>query len=267
MLPILLPHRGLFALSLKPGATASPNIIIDFLEKIITADTAPLRHNQPIYSALLTATGKYLADFFIIPPSPGNIWGDGFLIEMDKPLMADFKLQLQKYILRQPIAITMVEEQVYVSFDKPIANPEHANMFFITDPRRQMKGEDDILTQPCYRIYGQVAAHGEEQTPYHRWRIENMLPEGAMDFTPQESMVVEYHLQNTGGLSLTKGCFVGQEVTARMFYKQATAHKLKKQLIQKTIDTDYTLAAPDKILSTVPLNNKKLALVIEKRHG
>ncbi len=267
MLSILLPHRGLFALSLKPGTAGTANIIVDFLEKIITADTAPLRHNQPIYSALLTATGKYLADFFIIPPPPGNILGDGFFIEMDKSLMADCKLQLQKYILRQPIAITNMMEQVYVSFDKPIADPEHANMFFITDPRRQMNGADNKLTQACYRIYGQVATHGEEQTPYHRWRIENMLPEGMMDFTPQESMVVEYHLQNTGGLSLTKGCFVGQEVTARMFYKQATAHKLKKQLFQKTFDADDLPSAPDKILSTVTLNNKKLALVMEKRHG
>ncbi|MDI9314361.1 MAG: hypothetical protein QM529_06795 [Hydrotalea sp.] len=251
MLPISLPRRLLFSLSLKHGGDAAGKtgrlLPIQFLEKIITADTKPLESGAAIYSALLTANGKYIADFFIVPRD------NELLVEVDKSTAASLMAQLQKYILRQPIEIKLLEQAtVAVAFAPPTAD----DIFFITDPRPANK--------KCYRLYGKLANYADDQTDYTAWRIDNLLPEGPDDFEENESMIVEYHLQNVGGLSLQKGCFVGQEVTARMYYKQTMMQKLKKQLVKKIIAPDAPPQDGDKILSSVTINHQKHVLVLEK---
>ena len=249
MLPILLPNRCLFSLSVGVDGAKGLSLMVQFLDKIITADTKPLESGQAIYSALLTANGKYIADFFITPH------GDRLLIETDKAIAPTLMAQLQKYILRQPIEINQSEVAVAVTFQKPLTDA----IFFIIDPRRANK--------ECYRLYGAIAQQTADQTAYTQWRVDNLLPEGLQDFQENESMIVEYHLQNIGGLSLQKGCFVGQEVTARIYYKQVMMQKLKKQLVKKIMDKDFGAAPDDKILSSVMIDDKKHALVLEKKHG
>ncbi|MGI9462117.1 MAG: hypothetical protein ACR2NY_06060 [Alphaproteobacteria bacterium] len=246
MLPIYLPHRACLSLSLKDSA--KPDVMFAFLEKIITADTQPLIQRQPIYSALLTPNGKYIADFFMIAC-------DGeWLIETDDHLATNLMAQLQKYILRQPIIIKPNDKKTYITFFEP-----DDDVFFMRDPR--LYNHDDKI---CYRIYGDLKQYEKNQTAYHQWRIDHLLPEGLMDFTINDSLIIEYHFHNIGGLSLQKGCFIGQEVTARMFYKNAAGQKLKKHLIKKIIDENNPAHSNDKILSSIMINHQTHALVLEK---
>ncbi|MBM7068275.1 folate-binding protein YgfZ [Actibacterium sp. 188UL27-1] len=178
----------------------------DFLQGLITNDIARLADGL-VYAAILTPQGKYLADFFLLQSA------DDILLDVAAPLAADLTKRLTMYKLRAKVEIAPTDIKVLVGDgDAP------AGAF--TDPRHAKLG---------WRAYGDIAGTYDD---YDRQRIRYMVPESTIELIPNDSFILEMNFEALNGVDFKKGCYVGQEVTARMKHKT----NLRKGLARVAID-------------------------------
>ena len=166
-----------------------------FLQGLVSNDMLPLARGPGlIWTALLTPQGKYLADFFV-----ANTGAD-LLLDLPEA-MADSTLQrLTMYKLRADVQM--------VATDLPVSRgigplPAGALM----DPRHPALG---------WRLY---APWTEEPVDWDAIRVQNLIPESGVELIPNESYLLESGFERLNGVHFRKGCYVGQEVTARMKHK------------------------------------------------
>ncbi|TGN61666.1 folate-binding protein [Paracoccus liaowanqingii] len=163
---------------------------VEFLQGLVTNDVT----RAPCWAAILTPQGKYLADFLIIPD------GDALLIDVDAALAPDLLRRLTTYRLRSKVTLEPV--------DMPVARgtgpaPEGA----IADPRHPALG---------WRLYG---AQGDDGSDWDAIRVAHCIPETGIELIPNETFILEAGFERLHGVDFRKGCYVGQEVTARMKHK------------------------------------------------
>ncbi len=173
-----------------------------FLQGLVTNDIAGLA-NGLVYAAMLTPQGKYLADFFLVP-AEGCI-----LLDVAEPLAAGLRQRLNMYRLRADVQITDAPD-ITVSRGTG-APPEGA----FADPRHPDLG---------WRAYD---GRAPEAVDWAALQIALGVPEGGVDLTG-DSFILEMGFERLNGVDFRKGCYVGQEVTARMKHKTA----LRKGLAQ-----------------------------------
>jgi folate-binding protein YgfZ len=187
-----LPHRGLIHVE--------GNDRFSFLQKLITNDLGTLREGHVLYACLLTPQGKFLHDFFI------HDTGAAYLLDCEGgPRAQDLYKRLNLYRLRADIQISVEENvPVYAGFSD---RPDHA---FI-DPRHESMGWRSFQ-KPVNMTLG----------AFNIWdmrRIKLCVPDGSRDLTPDISTLAEGRIDQLNGVSYDKGCYVGQELTARMHYR------------------------------------------------
>ena len=175
-----------------------------FLQGLVTNDV----RRAPCWSALLTPQGKYLADFLIVPD------GERLLIDVDEGLAGDLIRRLSMYKLRSDVALEPTDLQVTRGTGPA---PDGA----IADPRDPALG---------WRLYG--AETGDDGSDWDAIRVAHTIPESLIELIPNETFILEAGFERLHGVDFRKGCYVGQEVTARMKHKT----ELKKGLITLGID-------------------------------
>ncbi len=163
----------------------------EFLQGLVTNDVGRAKDNM-IYAALLTPQGKYLADFFLAPG------GDGILLDVATPLAPGLFQRLSMYKLRADIEISETDLKVARGHGDA---PQGA----FSDPRCPALG---------WRSYGDTEAPLDDTA----LRIEHVVPETGIELTP-DSYILEMGFERLNGVDFRKGCYVGQEVTARMKHK------------------------------------------------
>ena len=164
-----------------------------FLQGLITNDIARLDHGL-LYAALLTPQGKYLADFFLARE------GGAILLDVDESLASDLARRLTMYKLRADVTITETGRKVRRGTGTP---PGGAH----PDPRHPALG---------WRLYGDRG--GDDGTDWDAIRVAHCIPETGIELTP-DTFVLEAGFERLNGVDFRKGCYVGQEVTARMKHK------------------------------------------------
>ncbi|MDD7971549.1 YgfZ/GcvT domain-containing protein [Roseinatronobacter alkalisoli] len=174
-----------------------------FLQGLVTNDTRRLAPQTPLYAALLSPQGKYLADFFLVQD------GDSILLDVAAPLADDLFKRLSMYKLRTPVTLERV--------DLPVSRgtgpaPDGA----VPDPRHPALG---------WRLYGQALA--DDGTDWDALRVAHCIPEAGVELVPNETFILEAGFPRLNGVDFRKGCYVGQEVTARMHHKT----ELRKGLV------------------------------------
>lgn len=170
-----------------------------FLQGLVSNDLRRLEEAGLLYAALLNAQGKYLVDFFMVHAP------DAVLIDV-KDTHADLlEERLTHYRLRADVQITRSELQVLCGTGTA---PEDA----LTDPRDAALG---------WRLYGEQA--GDEAADRDALRVAHLVPETGVELGP-DSYVLEMGFERLSGVDFKKGCYIGQEVTARMKHK-ATLRK------------------------------------------
>lgn len=185
-----LNNRGIIRIS---GADAR-----SFLQGLITNDIRLLETCDCIYACLLTPQGKFLYDFFIHKD------GDALLLDCEggERALSLAKL-LAMYRLRADVVIeTRESADVFAVFGADIGAP---------DPRHTEMGNRSF-ERPM----------GIEERPFEAWdtrRIELCVPDGSRDLIPQNSTMDEAHMDQLNAVSYDKGCYLGQELTARMHYR------------------------------------------------
>lgn len=214
----------------------------DFLQNLTTAEVT----DEPIrYMAILTPQGKFLADFFIRP-----IEG-GYALDLDAAAYDGLFARLSMYKLRADVTLGEITPTLFCGTG---TRPEGA----LPDPRDAAMG---------WRHYEAQTA-GDDGSDWDSLRITYGIPHYGMELTP-DSYILEMGFERLGGVSFTKGCYVGQEVTARMHHKTT----LQKGLAR--IDADAPLTQGMDILSdgkpvgqiTTVSGTRGLAYVNFKRLG
>jgi len=185
-----------------------------FLQGLITTDIAGLDKGL-LYAALLTPQGKYIADFFLLRH------GGSVLVDVDAEIAPTLIQRLNMYKLRSDVRISESDVQVFRGTGPA---PDGA----LADPRHPAMG---------WRLYG--TRSGDDGTDWEAIRVAHCIPETGIELTP-ESFVLEAGLDRLGGVDFRKGCYVGQEVTARMRHKT----KLRKGLCTVSIDGDAAPGTP-----------------------
>ncbi|SLN57485.1 putative global regulator [Pseudoruegeria aquimaris] len=166
-----------------------------FLQNLVTNDISAL-DGRLVYAALLSPQGKYLADFFLTRQ------GDGILLDVASGLAADLARRLTMYKLRADV--TIGESGLTLSRGTGPA-PEGA----LPDPRHPALG---------WRLYAEEALPGDG-TDWDALRVAHCIPESGIELIPNESYILECGFERLAGVDFRKGCYVGQEVTARMKHK------------------------------------------------
>ena len=165
----------------------------DFLQGLITNDIRKLDTGL-VYAALLTPQGKYIADFFL----SGD--GDAILLDVAEAQADALVQRLTLYKLRADV--TIADSGLRLRRGTGPA-PEGA----LADPRHPALG---------WRLYGDEA--GDDDTDWEALRVAHAIPHAGAELTP-ESYILEMGFERLNGVDFRKGCYVGQEVTARMKHK------------------------------------------------
>jgi folate-binding protein YgfZ len=222
MEPALLDDRAVIAIS---GGEAR-----DFLQGLVTNDIVNgLAPGSGLYAALLSPQGKILCDFFVTE-------GDGALL-LDVALAASEGLlsKLKMYRLRTKLEIEARPQlAVYSNLSGHPDNrptPYAARAVSFTDPRLASLGIRSIGAK------AEMPANLSGPHRYHERRLELGVPEGG-DFGSEKIFALDAGLEELHGVSFTKGCYVGQELTSRMKHR-ATA---RKRIL--TVAADADLPAP-----------------------
>ncbi|MEJ6403513.1 CAF17-like 4Fe-4S cluster assembly/insertion protein YgfZ [Yoonia sp. 2307UL14-13] len=198
---------------------------VGFLQGLVTNDV-----DQPVgeivYTALLTPQGKFIADFFVV------VEKDRLLIDVSASAAQTLFQRLSMYKLRADVALA--ETDLIVSRGTGDA-PAGA----MADPRHTAMG---------WRAYGPTDIG--QQIDWDALRVAHVIPATGIELTP-ETYILEAGFERLNGVDFRKGCFVGQEIVARMKHKTI----LKKGLAQVTVDGSATsgdaITANDKSVGTL----------------
>ena len=190
-----------------------------FLQGLVTNDTAG---NLPVWAALLTAQGKALFDFLI--------WGDGddVLIDCERDAAPDLAKRLTLYRLRR--AISIAPEPALSVHWAP------AGDLGVVDPRLADLGQRWLA--PADDGEGADAA----------WRAHRLalgVTEGRAELGDGTTLWLECNAAELYGVSFTKGCYVGQENTARMNWRQKVNRRLVVVPIAAADEKRQVVAYPD----------------------
>ena len=219
----------------------------DFLQGLITNDIHSCKLNQPIYSCLLTPQGKFLADFFII-----NLQ-EKYLIEIHEKYYSSFMSKLQIYKLRSKVEFLSNENiKSIIIFSKQLEKSLE-NIISFRDPRNKNIGQKIF-----YSSKNSLELNNLTEESYNKYKIiliKNLIPFTPDDLIENKSFLLENNFDKINAISWDKGCYVGQEITARMKYRAL----LKKQIYNLEI-----ISGEIKINDEIILNNISIGKVISK---
>ena len=206
-----------------------------FLQNLITNDIKNVKHNL-VYSALLTPQGKYLYDFFIIKKSDTL-----FIIDIVTQMKNEFLRRLNIYKLRSDVNVQEVQGYVGIgTSDKP------SDAFF--DPRCEKLGWRLYFFESNYPISLPVL----DGTHYDKLRVDYGIPETGIELIKDKTFILEVGFDRLSGVSFTKGCYIGQEVTARMRHKTELQKGLVKvKILGETSRLADTILFEDKVVGTL----------------
>jgi tRNA-modifying protein YgfZ len=192
-----------------------------FLDGLVTCDMDAVTPERAGYGALLTPQGKVIVDFLIIALTDED--GGGFLIDCPLALSGDLAKRLGLYKLRAKVTIEDLSPHagVIAVTDGGLISPDLGVVF--ADPRYDALGDRAIVDQA--EIASLATASADD---YHARRIVLGVPDGGKDFAygGQQTFPHEAMLDQLGGVSFTKGCFVGQEVVSRMQHRGTARTRL-----------------------------------------
>jgi hypothetical protein len=210
----------------------------DFLQGLISNDVTKVTRNVAVYAALLTAQGRFLHDLFLVAH------GDAFLLDGEVARLPDLLRRLTLYKLRSRVTLANVSNAFAVAAvfgdgalaalnlpgDAGAVAPFAGGMAFV-DPRLPALGARLILPR---ENLGTLTERGFVQTDaadYDRLRLSLGVPDGSRDLVPEKALLMESGFDTLNGIDWNKGCYIGQEITARMKYRAL----VKKQLMPVTV--------------------------------
>jgi len=226
---ILLNNRGLIKID-GPDARA-------FLQGLVSQDMQRVSPHQAVYSAFLSPQGKFLFDFFCFEMD-GTI-----ILDCEAERCSDFFKRLSMYKMRSKVELSDVSDDYQIfavmsaasAFDlmdqpRGTATPFASGVAFV-DPRLKDMGCRAVLKKGDKALTFAGLSSGEIDD-YESNRITLGLADGSRDMSVDKALLLENGFEELDGVSFTKGCFMGQELTARTRYRGL----VKKRLLPVKIE-------------------------------
>ena len=215
----LLPDRAVVAVG-GPDRVA-------FLQGLVSNDVSLAAPGRAVWAALLTAQGKWLADFFVLSD------GDRLLLDCEREQAPMLIQRLSRYRLRARVELAPTALHVHVAWDGQ-PQPE-AGTLVAPDPR---------LPEAGWRVLATTGLDGNaDDADWDRHRLLLGLPDGSRDCESEKTVLLEAGFDELGGISWSKGCYMGQELTARTRYRGL----LKRRLVP--VSTQAALPPPGTALT------------------
>jgi folate-binding protein YgfZ len=213
----LLRHRSVVAVS-------GPDRV-EFLQGLISNDTTKVSPGQAIWAALLTPQGRFLNDMFVVDGGDNTL-----LLETERERASSLAKKLTLYRLRSKVTVENRSDAFEVAaafggdFTKPLSLD---GAISFADPRLDALGVRVIA--PAGRAASLLAARGFAEAPladYDSLRLSLGVPDGSRDLTVEKALLLENGFDELNGVDWKKGCYMGQELTARTKYRALIRKRL-----------------------------------------
>ena len=254
---IILEKRGTVLIK---GEEAS-----DFLQNIITNDIKKVSYKNSIFSALLTPQGKYLNEFFVVKTK------NGYLLDCSENSTKDLIQNLSKYKLRSKVDIEDLsaeyvigvihhekfkELQVEMKLDDNTISYRDTPIFL--DPRNKYLGARIVSNlEKLYLTIKKLNLKITDSSEYFSLAYNFGIPERGVQNLKDQLFGLEANFEGLQAIDFKKGCFIGQENTARMKLK----NKLRRKLLP--ISSAEELNVGDELIYN---DNKVGKILIDKPH-
>ncbi|MFO1057870.1 MAG: folate-binding protein [Dongiaceae bacterium] len=210
-----------------------------FLQGLVSNDVARATPERAIHAALLTPQGKFLHEFFIAG------LGDALVLECEAARRDDLKRRLSVYRLRSKVTIEPLDglavlllygaaapERLGLPAEPGAARPLDSGLAFV-DPRLAALGARAWLPEGAAPalLAGLGFAPGDLEG-YEQLRLAEGVPDGSRDLPVEKAILLENGFDELNGVDWQKGCYMGQELTARTKYRAL----IRKRLLPVEID-------------------------------
>lgn len=222
----LLPHRSVIAVS---GADR-----VEFLQGLISNDTTKVAPGQAIWAALLTPQGRFLNDMFV-----ADAGGETLLLETERERAPALAKKLKMYTLRSKATV----EDRSAAMEVAVAFGDNASKALgldgaiaFVDPRLEALGVRVIT--PAGQAAALLAGRGFAEAPlaaYDSLRLALGVPDGSRDLIVEKALLLENGFDELNGVDWKKGCYMGQELTARTKYRALIRKRLFPVKVEGTL--------------------------------
>ncbi len=187
---------------------------VSFLQGLVSNDVMEAAPGRAVWAALLTPQGKWLADFFILAD------GEHLLLDCEAGQAAMLAQRLARFRLRAKVVVQPVPLLVYAAWGG-------------TAPDQGIVALDPRMPDAGWRVLSDTPLPANGTTAdWDRHRLTLGLPDGSRDMEAEKTTLLEAGFDELHGVSWTKGCYMGQELTARTKYRGL----LKRRLVPVRID-------------------------------
>ncbi len=205
---------------------------VSFLQGLVSNDVAKATPDQALWAAFLTPQGKFLHEFFIVDD------GERLLLAPEAERSAELIKRLTLYKLRSKVEIAETDLVMVALYgeDAPAALGLDAERgrarswgggVVFVDPRHAEIGAVGFLPrETCESALADAGFEAGSQDDYDARRIALGLPDGSRDLEPEKAMLLEAGFDELGGVDWNKGCYMGQELTARTKYRGLVKRRL-----------------------------------------
>ncbi len=208
-----------------------------FLQGIISNDIYLLKNKTSIYSAILSPQGKFISDFII------STHDDNFYIEINNNNLEEILTKFSLFKLKSNVSFKVIENAKIILSNMNFINiiKNHAKAFF--DPRFNEFFTRIYLFESNIKFKSnKIKTHKLTEKEFKELRLRHGIPDFQVDKISNKSFLMEMRFDKLNGLSWDKGCYLGQEVTARMYYRK----KISKKIFQIKINLNTNIE--DKVL-------------------
>jgi folate-binding protein YgfZ len=207
---------------------------VSFLQGLVSNDVTKAGPERALHAALLTAQGRYLHDFFIVAE------GDTLVLDVEVARRDDLRRRLAIFKLRSKVTLADATETFIIAAafgagalralglgTEAGAARVFAGGTAYVDPRLAAMGARLMLPRATFA--GALEAVGfapASHADYERLRLSLGVPDGSRDLGIEKALLIEAGFDELNGIDWQKGCYVGQEMTARMKYRALAKKRL-----------------------------------------
>ena len=210
------------------------NDCFEFLQNLITNDLNKVSENSSCFASLLTPQGKYLFDFMIVKHK------EGYFIDCEKKVIDELFKKLDLYKLRSKIEIlnlsnefvvAAISKEKFLSFENAkdaVGNTiKYRSDPIFLDPRNtDLGGRIIINLEKLYLSIKKLNLKSSNTEEYYDHSFNIGIPQMDTQKLQNKLFGIECNFEDLNGLDFKKGCYVGQENTARIKLKDKQSKKL-----------------------------------------
>ena len=252
----ILEDRGLLYIQ---GADTN-----EFLQNIVSNDINKVSDNSSCYASMLTPQGKYLFDFIIVKHKKG------YFLDCEKKQIDQLYKQLNLYKLRSKVEIlnlsnefvvAVISKEKFLSImnakDKLGFTIKYREDPIVLDPRnKDLGGRLMINLEKLYLSIKKLELESTKSNEYYDYSHKLGIPQIETDKLQNKLFGIECNFDELNAIDFKKGCYVGQENTARIKLKNKLLKRLLPiEIIEGQVSIDDKISINDEIFGKILINN------------